>query len=573
MRPLAKALATLSLDSAWLDGEAVVLGENGLPDFGALQNAFDASRSTTITYFVFDIPFFGGYDLRAVPLHRRRAMLKQIVAADSSDLIRFSDDFPGDAASVVQSACALKLEGIIAKRRDSTYASGTRSDTWLKLKCGERQEFVVIGFNSRSGGAGEVGALLLGYHDVDGKLRYGGSVGTGWNAKIGAELFKRLEALEVDKPSVDVASVKPGRWSKRAAGGERWVTPTLVAEINFTEWTADGHVRHPVFKGLRDDKPASVITREVAKVVGSARVRQAPVKTRVKVSNPDRVIDASTGLRKVDLVHFYETIADWILPHLKGRPVSLVRGPTGVGGELFFQKHDDKLSIPGLRELEADLWPGHARLLEVATAEALINAAQMNVIEFHTWNSTRKAIDKPDRVIFDLDPGEGVIWAHIQEAAVLTRGMLNELGLQAWVKTSGGKGLHVVVPLTPRLDYETVRAFSQAVVQHMSKVIPSRFVVKSGGTNRIGKIFIDYLRNGHAQTTAAAFSARARPGLGVSIPISWDQLSSIKSGAQWSIATAREYLSFQTDDPWADYWKCKQTLTQAIKTLHAAGRG
>jgi bifunctional non-homologous end joining protein LigD len=247
--------------------------------------------------------------------------------------------------------------------------------------------------------------------------------------------------------------------------------------------------------------------------------------------------------------------------------VSLVRAPSGITGQQFFQKHDDKLSIPGMRELDPALWAGHAALLEVPSVEALVNAAQMNVVEFHTWNSTTKNIDKPDRVIFDLDPGEGVGWAQVKEAAVLTRTLLTELGLASWIKTSGGKGLHVVVPLAPRLDYEAVKAFAQAAVQHMARTIPSRFVAKSGCSNRVGKIFIDYLRNGHAQTTAAAFSARARPGLGVSMPISWEQLPEIKSGAQWTISTAREYLSFQRQDPWAAYWKSRQGLSTAIRRL------
>jgi bifunctional non-homologous end joining protein LigD len=212
-------------------------------------------------------------------------------------------------------------------------------------------------------------------------------------------------------------------------------------------------------------------------------------------------------------------------------------------------------------------WPGHTALLEVATAEALVGSAQMNVIEFHTWNSKATNIDKPDRMIFDLDPGEGTTWQQIQEAATLTRTLLTELGLESWLKTSGGKGLHVVVPLTPRLDYDTVKAFSQAVVQHMARTIPSRFVAKSGPSNRVGKLFIDYLRNGHGATTASAFSARARPGLGVSIPIHWDELPTIKSGAHWTIASAREHLSFQTVDPWAEYWNTKQSLGPAMKVL------
>jgi bifunctional non-homologous end joining protein LigD len=220
-----------------------------------------------------------------------------------------------------------------------------------------------------------------------------------------------------------------------------------------------------------------------------------------------------------------------------------------------------------VRNLPAHLWPGHAELLEISDAKALVACAQMNVLEFHTWNSTAKNIDKPDRIVFDLDPGEGTPWQHVQEAATLVRAMLEQLGLESWLKTSGGKGLHVVVPLAPRLDYDTVKGFSQAVVQHLARTIPTRFVAKSGPKNRVGKLFVDYLRNGHGATTAAAFSARSRPGLGVSMPVAWEQLGELKSGAQWTITTAREYLSFQKQDPWSEYWETRQSLKAAMKML------
>lgn len=565
MKPLAKDLESLGVDSAWLDGEAVVIDDEGTTHFNALQNAFDASRTESISYFVFDLPYFEGHDLRKLPLHARKALLKQLIEARGTDKVRYSEHFQTDARSMIETARKLKLEGVIAKRRDAPYVS-ERSDQWLKLKSSPRQELVIIGFTDREGAKSEVGSLMLGYHDPDGTLHYAGNVGTGWNAATGRSLHKQLAAIETDQPAVDPATVKPGRWSRRTAGSERWVRPELVAEVSFAEWTPEGHVRHASFQGLRSDKAPHEITREpMASPAGSENAGHRV--GAVKVSNADRVIDPSTGLKKLDLVRFYESIAPWMLPHLQGRPVSLVRGPSGVTGELFFQKHDDKLSIPGLRELDPSLWPGHAGLLEVPTAQALVNAAQMNVIEFHTWNSLAKNIDKPDRMIFDIDPGEGVSWARVQEAAVLTRTLLSELALTSWLKTSGGKGLHVVVPLAPRLDYEVVKAFSQAVVQHLAKTIPSRFVAKAGAANRVGKVFVDYLRNGHGQTTAAAFSARARPGMGVSMPVGWDRLSSLKSGAHWTIATAREYLSFQKDDPWADYWRSKQTLTAAMKTL------
>jgi bifunctional non-homologous end joining protein LigD len=410
-------------------------------------------------------------------------------------------------------------------------------------------------------------------HDADGTLRSAGSVGTGWDIKTAQELRRKLDKLAVQTSPFGEAKAKKGRWSRRTPGAEHWVKPVMVVEVRFSEWTPDGQVRHAAFIAERTDKAPQAITVEKAKPVMGAGLVRASRGNRttaagdIKVSNPDRVIDASTGTKKIDLVRYYESVATWMLPHLKGRPVSLVRGPTGVSGELFFQKHGEKIGIPGITELDAKLWPGHSALLQIDTAKAIAGSAQMNVIEFHTWNSASKAIDKPDRMIFDLDPGENTTWAHVQEAATLTRAMLKELGLESWLKTSGGKGLHVVVPLAPRYGYDDVKAFSGAVVAHMARVIPTRFVAKSGASNRVGKIFIDYLRNGHGATTATAFSARARPGLGVSMPVAWEDLPGLKGGAQWTVATAREYLSFQTSDPWAAYWKARQPLGAAMKAL------
>jgi bifunctional non-homologous end joining protein LigD len=570
MKTLAAAIEALAIDSAWLDGEIVVMGEAGVPDFNALQNAIDTATSDAIEYFVFDLPFHGGRDLRQVSLASRRALLQQVVAPAEGERIRFSQSFPATPAQMLEAAAAMKMEGIIVKRPDAPYVSG-RTETWFKLKVSLRQEFVVCGFTDRANAAAEVGSLLLGYHD--GKvLKYAGNVGTGWNARTGHALHARLRSLEVAKPLFDAATIQPGRWSRRTAGGERWVRPELVAEVAFREWTADGHIRHAVFQGLRIDMPASSVTREVARDAPGAPSSAAgdngaakPVSS-VKVTNPDRVIDPSTGLTKLALVRYYESVAERILPHLADRPVSLVRAPQGITGELFFQKHPET-KMPGMRSLDPGLWPNHAALLAVDSADALLAAAQMNTVEFHTWNSIANDIDRPDRMVFDLDPGEGVAWAQVQEAAHLMRAMLTELALESWLKTSGGKGLHVVVPLTPKLDYVTVKAFSQKVVQHLARTIPQRFVAKSGGTNRIGRIFVDYLRNGHGQTTAAAFSARSRPGLGVSMPVAWEQLMALKAGSQWTIATAREYLSFEQSDPWAGYWTKKQTLAAAMKTL------
>lgn len=574
MPGLAATLDALGLEATWLDGEIVVLGPDGLPDFNALQNAFDRPPSRAgagadaagIVYFVFDVPHFEGHDLRQTPQRDRRRLLEAWITPHLGAQLRHSADFIAEPAALLQSAQAMKLEGLIAKRGDAPYV-GARTDTWLKLKCRQRQEFVVAGFTDRGQqrDAAEVGSLVLAVHDEQGRLVPVGNVGTGWSAEAAAQLKRRLLPLEVDTSPL-AKPAKPGRWTQRPSGSERWVKPTLVAEVKFSDWTPDGQVRHASFEGLRADKPAREVTRERGLRPADA-LPLAAAAGATQVSHPERVVDPSSGATKLDLVRYYESVAEWLLPHLRGRPCSLVRGPSGIAGELFFQKHADKLQIPELRQLDPALWPEHEALIEVPSITAIAGAAQMNVIEFHTWNALARRIDRPDRLIFDLDPGEGVAWRQVQEAALLLRSFLTDLGLEAWLKTSGGKGLHVVVPLAPRHDWATVRGLSQAVVQHMAKVVPSRFVDRSGPANRVGKVYIDYLRNGHGATTAAAFTARARPGLGVSMPVPWEALDTLTSGAHWTIATAREHLSFQTTDPWAGYWTSKQTLTRALRLL------
>ncbi|HZV92196.1 MAG TPA: DNA ligase D, partial [Caldimonas sp.] len=494
MRPLAAAVEALGIETAWLDGEIVVMNAAGVPDFSALQNAIDSAAAEDIEYFVFDLPFEGGRDLRAVPLRDRRAVLEQLLEGSRSDRIRLSRTFDAPPAAMLEAARQMGLEGVILKRPDSPYVS-RRSDSWIKLKCSLRQEFVVCGFTDRSGAKAEVGSLLLATHEAGG-LVYSGNVGTGWDAKTGRDLHARLTAIETSRPTLDVASIEPGRWSRRSAGGERWVRPELVVEVSFREWTPDGHIRHAVFQGLRPDKPAAEVHREYAASLAPAPAAATPKASNrtatgasapsreekgagkrasagkeiesgpgpgraaskrrvgtsppgnaaVRLTHPERVVDVSTGLTKLDVARYYESVAERILPHLKDRPVSLVRAPEGIGGELFFQKHPET-RVPGLQVFAASLWPGHAALLGIDSADALLSAAQMNTIELHTWNSTARRIDSPDRVVFDLDPGEGVTWAHVREAAILTRTLLTELGLASWPKTSGGKGLHVVVPI------------------------------------------------------------------------------------------------------------------------------
>ncbi|WP_137925346.1 DNA ligase D [Cupriavidus sp. 2SB] len=555
-RTLARDLSTLHIEEAWLDGEIVVL-RNDLPDFNALQNAINANRNDEIVYFLFDIPYWNGRDLRQLRLDARRAHLATILAECPSRL-RFSDAFDAPAPQMFKAACELQLEGLMFKRADAPYVSA-RTPTWLKAKCKLRQEFVVGGYSERSGGGDEVGKLYLGVYDGR-ELRYVGGVGTGWDGATAAELRRSLEKSVVPDMPFDIYT-KAKRWGRGGDGPVHWVKPKMVVEVEFSEWTPEGHVRHASFKGVRKDKPPMQIRREA---IQTAVAPQGV--TSVKVTSPGRVIDESSGITKLELVRYYESISERMLPHLKDRPLSLVRAPEGIGKPQFFQKHAET-AIPGLTELPASLWPGHGSLLAANSPEAIVAAAQMNVIEFHTWNSVARRIDTPDRFILDLDPGEGVSWLTMQEAALLVKTLLDELGLRSWLKTSGGKGLHVVVPLTGRQNYETVKDFSRAIVLHIASVLPERFSSKSGPANRKGKIFVDYLRNGHAQTTAAAFSARARPGMGVSIPIPWEGLQDIKSGANWNIRNAREYLSFEREDPWRDFWSTRQSVARGIKLL------
>ena len=567
LRNLEKGIVAMKLPDGWYDGEIVVHDDGGKPDFGLLQLAFDGSNTADIVYFLFDAPYCNGYDLRAVPLETRRAMLKTVLAKTPSEMVRFSDEFGNDPQQLVLAACKMGLEGVIGKRRDSRYVE-RRSPEWIKLKCGQRQEFVIGGYTDPQGSRTGIGSLLLGVYDKDGVLQYAGNVGSGFNEATLRELKKKLSALDTDQspfPRKAVAGRKP-----------HWVKPKLIAEVSFAEWTKSGSVRHAVFQGLRDDKPAKGIKREMAQHMEGAMATpgkssepaapQGKLPDSLKVTNPDRLIDAQSGTTKIELVRYYALVGELMIEHLKGRPVSLVRAPAGVGGELFFQKHADIGKLPGIKQMAQALDPDHPPMLEVGSVQGILSAAQWNVVEFHTQNATGKAYEAPNRMVFDLDPGEGVEWETMQEAATLMHAFLDELGLPNFLKTSGGKGLHVVVPIKGGYDWDTVKDFSQAIVQHMAMTLPDRFAFKSGPRNRVGKIFIDYLRNGRGATTACAWSARVRPGLGISVPLAWDELSVIKSGDQWNVQNAHTRLD-RGNAPWDGYAKSAKTLMAAMKQL------
>jgi bifunctional non-homologous end joining protein LigD len=585
------ALEAMKLDDAWLDGEVVVLAEGNVPNFQKLQNAFDHHETDDIRYFLFDVPFYGGYDLRQVPLVQRRALLKALLADNASPLIGFSADVEASPADILDSACKLHMEGVIGKRADSTYVSA-RSRNWIKLKCKRRQEFVIGGFTEPRGTRTGFGALLLGVY-ADGKLRYAGRVGTGFDVERLETMHKQFKELEIKTP----AFADPPTGAE--ARGVHWVKPKLVAEVEFAEWTSGHAIRQGVFQGLRADKPATEIVRETFAVVeggergGVAKAKRPagkaaknemartgigakpggkPLIHGIAISHPDRVIDKSQGFTKLEVAEYYDKIASAILPHLKSRPVALIRVPENIEGEQFFQKHIDKLVIPHVRQLPPDLDPGHEPLIALESAQALVGAAQMGTVELHTWNAVAASIERPDRVIFDLDPDPSLPWARVVEAAEILHELLSHLELKGFLKTSGGRGLHIVVPLLRRHTWEAAKRFSRLVALHLAATLPDRFSAKMGARNRIGKVFVDYLRNNRGSSTVSAFSLRARPGLPVSVPISWEELVELKSSAQWNIKSVHDRLR-EVRDPWAGYEASRQSIVGATKKLSGVVQG
>ncbi|MDD1006838.1 DNA ligase D [Pseudomonas shahriarae] len=577
----AEALAALGLESAWLDGEMVVANEQGVPDFQALQNAFDSGSSTDIVYYLFDLPYLNGVDLREVAVEERRAALSTVLGAHEQPLLRFSEAFDETPDALLNSACQMQMEGLIGKRLGSPYVS-RRSGDWIKLKCKHRQEFVIVGYTDPKGARSAFGALLLGLHDRDsGELRYAGKVGTGFNETTLKSILVQLKPLQVKTAAV----VNPP--SGFEAKGVHWLKPKLLAEVAFAQMTKDGSVRHAVFHGLRDDKPAKDITEERAKPVKKSESKTtakkpakkavaskpAPAETapsqlglangKVRITHPDRVIDAVSGTTKMQLAEYYASVAEWILPQLKDRPVALVRAPDGIAGELFFQKNAEHLAIPGITTLDKEVTGQPVMLIN--NAEALIGAVQMSTVELHTWNATTVDLEKPDRFVLDLDPDPALPWKSMVEATALTLTVLDELGLKAFLKTSGGKGIHLVVPLTRKLGWEEVKDFSHAIVSHMAKLLPDRFSAVSGPKNRVGKIFIDYLRNGLGATTICTYAARTREGLPVSVPLFREEVAEIKGGNQWNIHNVHERLAEVGDEPWADMKKTRQSITAEMR--------
>lgn len=544
------ALKKLKLQSAWLDGEMVVANEHGVADFQALQNAFDTENDEQITYYLFDLLFLDGDDLRQAPLQERRDRLEKLLAR-APKALRYSATFEQPVTALLQSACQLNLEGLIGKRPDSHYVE-RRSRDWIKLKCKQHQEFVVIGYTDPKGSRSAFGALLLGLH-VDGELRYAGKVGTGFSTATLNSLLERLQPL--------AARHSPLKAPPRGAEARdvHWLKPRLLAQVSFAQMTRDGIVRHAVFQGLRDDKPARAINLEHAMPV---RKTAAAPGSPLHLTHPERIIDPASGASKLNVAEYYAQASELLLPHLKNRPVALVRAPDGLEGELFFQKNAAHLDLPGLKTYDK-AQAGQAAMV-INRQDTLLGAVQMNMLELHTWNASDTQFERPDRFVLDLDPDPALPWKAMVEATTLTLTLLDELGLRSFLKTSGGKGIHVVVPLQRRSGWDEVKDFSHAIVNHLAGLFPDRLSAVSGPKNRVGRIFIDYLRNGRGATTVCAWSLRARAGLPVSVPIWREELAGLKGADRWTLANVRQRFK-EGNAPWRDYASTRQSINASLR--------
>ena len=555
----ADAMRRLRLDEAWLDGEAVVLTEEGRSSFQALQNAFDSHFTGRIVYCVFDLLYLNGYDLRAAPLIERKRLLASLLSRSHDPHLRYSDHIIGDNQASFEEACRQGLEGLIVKRMDAGYRSG-RGRGWLKVKCEQRQEFVIGGYTEPAGSRHGFGALLVGFYE-DGQLRYAGKVGTGFTDRLLKKLHRTLLRMEQRTPPF----VNPPRGYD--AKGAHWVSPKLVAEIRFAEWTEEGILRQPSFQGLRTDKPAAAVGRERAQNVvqaGQDRPSAKPPGKRRKetagLTNPDRVLYPDIGLTKSGLAAYYDEVADWMVPHVRGRPLTLVRCPEGYQ-DCFYQKHANEKVPKAVGRIEIEEDGGRDTYMLAESREALLGLVQMGVLEVHTWGSTKDRLERPDRLTFDLDPDPSVTWPQVIEAAHLTKTLLDELGLVCFLKTTGGKGLHIVTPIQRTLEWDEVKTFAKLVADHLVAAIPQRFTSNMAKRARKGKIFIDYLRNARGATAIAAYSTRAKPGAPVSVPIAWDELSEDLPSDYFTVMNVPARLKRLKRDPWHAYERSARRVT------------
>ena len=541
-----RALGALGLSSALLDGEVVVQDSDGIAKFSLLQADLSAGQQDRIVYYLFDLLYAEGYDLTPATLLDRKALLQDIVAGlPASSPVRFSEHLAEDGPTMLEHACRLGLEGIVSKRVDMPYRLG-RGEHWLKSKSVYRQEFIIIGYVPSTVAPGSVGALVLGYHE-NGTLMYAGRVGTGYSHKQARELHAMLEKIAAPRPAL--GNALPAGAEK----GVRWVKPQLVCDVEFHDWTTDRLLRQSSFKGLREDKTPNEVVLET-------QPRAAPAKpelARVRLTHPERILWEGPGITKQGLAEFYAEIAEWILPHMQGRVLSLVRCPSGVGGQHFYAKHPWHGLDPAVRHVDVG---EKEQMLVVENLTGLLSLVQASVAEIHPWGSTADDLERPDRLIFDLDPDEDLPWSAVIAAAHEVRERLAQMGLTSFVKTSGGKGLHVVLPIVPSVDWDAAKEFTGALATAMAKDSPDRYIATMSKRARKGRVFVDFFRNGRGATAVGAYSTRALPDATVSTPLDWNELSESVRADHFRIDNLRQRLAVLRQDPWAEMLTVKQRL-------------
>jgi bifunctional non-homologous end joining protein LigD len=547
-----------------LDGEVVMLDEHGRSRFQGMQSqGLQGGRGEGPLLFAFDLLYLDGYDLTGAPLRARKEALRLLLATQSRELVRYSDHVVGHGQAFFDKACELRVEGIVSKRADAPYRAG-RSRSWLKIKCQERQELVIVGFTEPKGARAGLGALHLAVNEPEG-LRYAGKVGTGFNSAMLADLRRRLDALETPKSPVTLGKPRGG------LQGTHWVKPTLVAEVTFSEWTNDGHLRHPSFVGLRADKAASEVVREQPaapsktkpepKRAARPRAKGEAEVAGVRITHPDKILYPECQLTKLDLARYYEAIAEAMLPELRQRPLTLFRCPEGRHKSCFYQKHAG-VSFPKTMP-RVTVKPGEEYLM-VADVPSLITLAQLGVLEIHVWGARADKLDRPDRLVIDLDPGPGVPWSSVVTTAITLRQRLEQLGLAAFPRLTGGKGLHVVVPIERHATWDEAKGFTQGLANELVRHAPKHFIAKMTKKDRRGKIFVDYLRNAKEATAIASYSVRARPGAPVALPVSWDELETHKKKLPlFGIDEVKERVATLAD-PWPGFDGAARRLTAAM---------
>jgi bifunctional non-homologous end joining protein LigD len=558
---IAAACAELDGRDALLDGEIVSGDADRVSDFSALQDDLKNGRHDRLAYYVFDLLHLGGFDLTGASLVDRKAALRDLLAdVPENGVIRLSDHFDTEGPTMLRHACEMQLEGILSKRRDAPYHTG-RSGDWLKVKCSNSQELVIAGYEPSDKAKRAIRSLILAYYDKDG-LRYAGRVGTGWGEAKERDLMRRLEPLVTSERPFNPL---PEEERRRKV---KWVKPELVAEIEFRGWTGGTLVRQASFKGLREDKPAKQVVREVsamptrskqaaARAKSPARTKAAVTVAGVALTHPERVYWEDAGVTKKQLAEYYEQVWDWIEPHVTRRVLALVRCPDGVPGQCFFQKHASAGIEAHFLHLVKE--PDGDKAISIDDLTGLVALAQAGVLEVHTRGSSIDHLEHADRLVFDLDPGPGIQWKDIIAAAREVRERLAALKLDSFIKTTGGKGLHVVLPIKPT-PWDEAKNFCRLFAEAMTADQPSRYTATIKKSARGNKIFIDYLRNSREATAIAPYSTRARAGATVSVPITWDELGGLKAPNLWTVQNLSKRLSRLRKDPWAGIGRMKQKL-------------